>query len=251
MKLLLLNGNTSVAVTERLAAAARAVARPDTEIQTATATFGAAMIASRAENAIASHAMLTLAAEHAADCDAAVVGVSWDTALYPIRELLPIPVVGMTEAAMLTARMLGTCFGVVAIGRIGLVATNELLALYGMVGQCVGVRAPAGDAAALLTRPDAAVGGFVDAALELVEHQGAEAIILAGAVMVDMPARVQPHLPVPVLEGIRCAIPLAETLARAGYPKPRTGGFATPYGRAVTAVAPALCRMLGAAGPNA
>ncbi len=47
--------------------------------------------------------VLQLAARHAEEVDAVILAVSYDTALYAAREMLDIPVVGMTEAAMLTS----------------------------------------------------------------------------------------------------------------------------------------------------
>ena len=56
MKLLLLNGNTDPAITERLAGAARTLCPH--EVVPMTARFGARYIATRAAAAIAAHAVL-------------------------------------------------------------------------------------------------------------------------------------------------------------------------------------------------
>ena len=81
MRLLLINGNTTQAITDRCAAAARAVAGPGTEIVAATARRGPAIIGTRAENALAAAAVVELIAEHAGSCDAALIAISFDTAL--------------------------------------------------------------------------------------------------------------------------------------------------------------------------
>ena len=107
MKLLVINGNMTQAITDVCANAAREVASPGTEVVSATGTFGPQVIGSRSENALAQHGMLELAAKHAPGCDAIVIAVSMDTGLPALRELLSIPVVGMTEAGALMARELG------------------------------------------------------------------------------------------------------------------------------------------------
>ena len=63
MRLLVANANTTQAITDACAAAARHAAAPGTEIIPATPRFGPAVISTRAENAIASHALLELLAE--------------------------------------------------------------------------------------------------------------------------------------------------------------------------------------------
>src|SRR5919202_130233 len=65
MRILVANANTTEAITTLCAEAARAAARPGTEIIPATPRFGPAVISSRAENAIAAHGLLSLLAEHA------------------------------------------------------------------------------------------------------------------------------------------------------------------------------------------
>ncbi|MFY7939956.1 MAG: aspartate/glutamate racemase family protein, partial [Burkholderiaceae bacterium] len=117
MRLLLLNANTSEFVTERVATFARTMARSDTEIVARHSSFGAHIISTRTELAIAEHATLDALAHHADGFDAVVLAVSYDTALTAAREMLSIPVVGITEAALLTACMLGTTTGVVMFGK--------------------------------------------------------------------------------------------------------------------------------------
>src|SRR5258708_35257066 len=107
MRILVLNANTTDFVTETAAAEARRVASPGTEIIAVTADFGAAIVATRAEHAVAEHAAVVLAARHAPGCDGVVIAVSYDTGLKALREMLPSPVVGITDAALRTAGMLG------------------------------------------------------------------------------------------------------------------------------------------------
>src|SRR5947209_4478256 len=70
MRILVLNANTTPFVTETAANEAKRVASPGTEIVPATADFGAAIVGTRSEHAIAEHAAVVLAARHAPGCDA-------------------------------------------------------------------------------------------------------------------------------------------------------------------------------------
>ncbi len=140
MRLLLANSNTSDFVTSRVAAAARAAASPGTEIVAVTGRFGARVIGTRTELAVAEHATVELLAEHAAGCDAAIIAVSYDVALPAAREMLAIPVVGITEAALLTACMLGGRIGVVLFGARVLPLYQELIARYGLADRVAGWR---------------------------------------------------------------------------------------------------------------
>ena len=87
------------------------MAAPGTEIVPLTARRGPRVIGTRAENALAAAAVIELLAEHAGSADAALIAISFDTALDGAREAAPFPVVGMTEAALHAAALLGGPIG--------------------------------------------------------------------------------------------------------------------------------------------
>jgi allantoin racemase len=245
MRLLLLNANTSEFVTNKVAAQARQWARAGTEIVPATAAFGARIIATRTELAIAEHATLDALAHHAPGCDAVVLAVSYDTALRAAREMLSIPVVGITEAALFSACMLGTRIGVVMFGPRVLPLYQELARLHGLDSRIAAWRglennAPYGDG-----DQSAADDMAVQAALDMVDQDGCEAIVLAGAVMAGVPQRLQARVPVPLLEGVSCAVGQAELLVHLGAPKATRGSLAALPARELTGVSPALARQFG------
>ncbi len=240
MRILLLNANTSEFVTGKVAVQARLSARPGTEIIPATAGFGARIIGTRAELAIGEHATLDALAHHAGGCDAVVLAVSYDTALNAAREMLPIPVVGITEAALLTASMIGTRTGVVMFGRRVLPVYQEYALVRGLHPRIAGWRAlessaPYGDADQ--TEVDQMV---VDAALDLIARDGCEVVVLAGAVMAGVPPRLQGSVPVPLVEGVSCAVAQAELLAHLRFTKTSTGSLATLPARELTGISEAL-----------
>jgi len=240
VKLLVVNANTNQFVTDRVAAEARAAAAPGTEIHAVTGTFGARIVGTRAENAIAAHAMIDLMASHSDGCDAALIAVSYDTALDASRQLLPIPVVGMTEAALLTACMLGGRVGIVTFGPPSLPMYQELVAHYGLPSRVAGwgvIESPAAFQPGETTELDRLL---VAEAKRLVEQDGAESVILSGAVMAGVPRRLQAQVPVPLVDGVVCGVRQAELLARMKLPKPTTGSYALPRGREVSNVSDAL-----------
>lgn len=240
MRLLVVNANTSELVTAKVAARARASASPGTEIVPVTGTWGARVIGTRAENAIGGHAALELMARHGAGCDAVVIAVSYDTALQAARELLPVPVVGMTEAGLLTACMLGGRIGVVVFGLRVLPLYQELVASYGLGSRVAGWRVLESTAAYTNATHDELDREIAASAADLVERDGAEVILLTGAVMSGVPARIQAGVPVPVVDCIDCAVRQAELLVRLALPKPTTGSYALPRGRELLGVDPAL-----------
>jgi allantoin racemase len=246
VRILVLNSNTSDIVTEKVAAAARAAASPGTEIVAVTGTFGGRVIGTRAEHAIGEHSTIALVARHAPGCDAVVIGVSYDTGLRGARELLDVPVVGMTEAGLLTACMLGGSIGIVTFGRRVLPLYRELVASYGLASRIAGWRVLESTAAYGRGAHPELDREIVAAANDLVERDFAEVVVLTGAVMAGVPARLQRDVPVPMVDCVVAGVRQAELLARLGLPKPRAGSYAAPGARELVDVEPAIARAFGA-----
>ena len=236
MRILVANANTTEAITAICAASARAAAAPGTEIVPATPRFGPAVISTRAENVVAGHALLELLAGHAGRVDAVLLAVSHDTALDAARQMMPCPVVAMTEAACLTACTLGGRFGLATMGSTA--SYRELIAdRHGLGARLSGL-------VGIASTPQDAVRDPARVEAGLVE-QGADAVVLGGAALAGMAARLQQRVAVPLLDGIACGVKLLEGLVALGLPKPGAGSYAAPKGRVVTGIDPALAGLLG------
>jgi allantoin racemase len=250
LKLLVVNANTSDFVTGRVAAGARAALRPGDTLEAVTGRFGARVIATRTELAVAEHATVELLAEHAPGFDAAVIAVSYDCALFAAREMLDIPVVGITEAALLTACMLGGRVGAIVFGPRVLSIYQELVQRYGLaarVGAWRAIESNAPYAAGDQGQVDALT---VAAARELVEREHCEVVVLTGAVMAGVPVRLQGEVPVPLLDGVSCAVRMAQLLVDTRATKPRVGSYAALPARELIGVSEALRKRFDGSGPR-
>jgi allantoin racemase len=242
MRVLLANPNTTEAVTELVARRAREVAPEGVEIRAVTGRFGAAVIGTRAELAVAEHAALDLLAREAPGCDAAIIAASTDSGLRAARSLLDMPVLGLTESALHVACLIAPCFATVTLSRASAGTLRELIALYGLGARCVAQRFADATPQELLAEP-VRVAALVASEAFAAAEAGAECVVLVGAVTAELPARLQAAVPVPLVEGVSAAVALAPALARLRLPRPG-GAFATPRGRATTGLDPALAGLL-------
>jgi allantoin racemase len=241
MRILVANANTTEAITARCAEAARAAASAGTEILPGTPRFGPAVISSGLENAIAAHGILDLLAEHAGKVDAVVLAVSLDTALQAARQLMPCPVVGMTEAACLTACMLGNRFGLVTFGQTE--PYRQLIEAHGLSTRLSGLVGVDFTPQRSLVDPEGAVQVIAEGIATLVAG-GADSVVLGGAALAGMEPALRTASFVPLLDGIICAVRMAETLARLAPTKPRSGPMAAVKDRESVGLSPALAALL-------
>jgi allantoin racemase len=251
MRLLVINSNTSTVVTERVATAARSVASPGTELVFATGRFGAEVIASRAEEAIAGHSTLDLVVNHAQDCDGVMIAVSYDSGLRAARELVGRPVVAITEASLLTALMLGTRIGLVIWGRGALSLYMEIIQSYGVASRICGVRQVDHPLRTNGLGEESLDEALIAAATDLVEKDGAEVIVLVGAILSGRSRHLEARCAVPMLDGMRCGLPLLEAMVRIAPHPARTGSYAFPGGRASSGLSAALGEQLALERPLA
>lgn len=219
MKLLLINPNTSAAITDLVVAAARRAAAPGTEIAGATGRFGARYIMSRAAAAIAAHAALDAWAEHGRDADAVVLACFGDPGLAALKELAHQPVVGLAEASCLAAARLGKRFSIVTGGRAWAPMLREFVASIGLGARLASVRTVDASGAEIAREPAAALAALADACTRAVREDGAEAVILGGAGLAGLAPRLAPEVPAPLVDCVAAAVAAAESAA--ARPRPR------------------------------
>jgi len=245
MKILLANPNTSQSVTDRIAGAARQAAAPGTEILAVTASCGVPYIATRAEAAVAARTTLELLAEHAPGCDAAIVAAFGDPGLGGARELFSIPVVGLAEAAMLTACMLGRRFSIVTFSPSLEPWYRECVEYHGLMSRFASIRCAAGgfsDIATVSLEKESVLLALCDGA---IREDGADVIILGGAPLAGMASGVAERVAVPLVDGVAAAVCQAQALVALRPRKATAGSFRRPLPKPITGVSAALARLFG------
>lgn len=247
MHLLLVNPNTSAHITARMERSVRAMLAPGERLTALTAPRGPAVIASRAEAVLAAAGVLELLAAHGDDADAVVLGVSLDCGLDAARTLAaPRPVVGMTEAGVLMSTLVGARFGLLTVGGAMLPLYRELVARQGLGERLAGCAGPDLPAAFAAGGPDVdpALCDALAASAAPLLAQGAESVVLAGAVLCGYAPALADRLGVPVLDGVQCAVQLARAQAGLRLPAARIGSHAPVHGRATSGLDAALARRL-------
>ncbi|MBX9827490.1 MAG: aspartate/glutamate racemase family protein [Xanthobacteraceae bacterium] len=228
MKILLLNPNTTKQVTELMAAAGREAASPGTELILRTASRGVPYIATRAEAQIGGAVALEMLAEEHHGVDAAIIAAFGDPGLFGARELFDIPVVGLAEAAMLTACMLGRRFAIVTFARALGPWYRECVEMHRLGERCAGIRMLDGTFGSITQVQEEKEALLVELANRAVRDDEADVIILAGAPLSGLAGRVRDRIPVPVVDQVAAAVKQAEALVALKPRKAVTGPFRRP-----------------------
>jgi len=230
VRILLINPNTSRAMTAKIADAARGVAGADVMIDAACPSVGAAAIESHLDEIAAAAAVVELIAvdrDSAAPADAYVIACFGDPGLDAARELVEVPVVGIAEAAMHLAAVSGRHFGVVTTLSRTLGRAHDLVARYGMERACVSLAATGIPVLDLEDTGSIALETIATRSAEAAAN-GADVIVLGCAGMADLCAELTARVGVPVVDGVAAAVGMASGMVRMGLGTSKRDEYARP-----------------------
>lgn len=220
MKMLIINPNSDPGMTEAIQSSANAFADDRFEV-TCVATPGAPKFLETYEDELVSApGMLKLIDEHEDQYDAFIIACHGDPEIDAIKERTKKPVVGIGEASMKIASMLGHCFSVVTTATRSIPPKLAQARKYHLQDLLVSVRAPAEDASDC--EDESLFLGLAEAA---IKEDLAEVIVLGCAGLTGMDKLIQSRLGVPTLDGVVCALMIAEGLVRYGVSTSKVLGF--------------------------
>ena len=220
MRILIINPNSDPGMTRTIEEAGRAFAAGEFEVVCLATPGAPRFIDTYEDQALAAPGMARLLRENHEAFDAFVVACHCDPNLDLMKEISRKPVVGIGEASMKTATMLGHRFSVVSTAARSIPNKEALIERYGLRGQMASVRAP----------EEEGLGGdleekFFWTARAAIDEDGAEVIVLGCAGLAGLDKRLQARLGVPVLDGVVCALIMAAGMARYGVATSKAGRY--------------------------
>jgi allantoin racemase len=230
MRIHVVNPNTTASMTAKIAAAAKAAASPGVEVRAVNPDSGPPSIEGYFDEAFSVPGLIAEIGK-AADADAFVIACFDDTGLEAARSATAAPVVGIGEAAFHMASLIAEKFSVVTTLSRSIVPIERNLIKYGLAARCAKVRAA--DVPVLaLEEPGSQACRTIEREIErALSEDGAEAIVLGCAGMTDLARGLERTVGVPVLDGVACAVGLAESLVRIGLKTSKRNTYAPPLAK--------------------
>lgn len=211
-ELLLINPNTTQSITDLVLKHAKTFAANGTRLRAITGAFGPRYVASRIGYAIAGHAAVDALANDTGKKDAVVLACFGDPGLAALKEVSAVPVVGMADASILQACAMGKKFSIVTGGERWKPMLEEFVASHGLSSRLASVRTVAPTGADIARNPKAAMA-LLAKGCNACATDGADVVILGGAGLAGLAAKLKSQVDVPLLDGVACAISMAEALA--------------------------------------
>lgn len=235
MHITVVNPNTTASMTRAIGEAARAVASAGTVVEAVNPDSGPASIEGFYDEVFAIPGMLA-AMRARPRADAFVIACFDDTGLDAARSLVPVPVVGIGEAAMHMATLVATKFTVVTTLAVSVPALEHNVHKYGFAHRCARVRACE---VPVLELENPASGARARISGEIARAKAedrAEAIVLGCAGMAELAASLSAEHGLPVIDGVAAAVKLAEAMVGLGLATSKAGDYAPPRPKPYTGI---------------
>ena len=234
MKIQVINPNTSVRMTEMIRLSAQEAAAPGTEICCRGLDRGPEYADCAYDNALVCAELVRLVQGDpwSAEYDAYVVASFADPGLDALRELTEKPVVGIAEAAIHFSAFLGHKFAIINTMPRLMKSFESIIARTGAQDRLAAIKLPPFRVASFLESSDEAREMLVATAREAIDRDGAEVILLGGGMLAGYADFLTERVGVPALDGVKCAVKLAESLAALGMKTSKIRTYAPPFTKA-------------------
>ena len=159
-RLLIVNPNTSAEMTEDIRATVMAVKSPWAEVDVRRPGFGPRSLESFHDYSLAAFAMLREFGGQEEAYDGALICCFGDPGLYALKEHMRCPVLGIAEASMSLALLLGQRFSILAASEKAVPMMRDMVGQYGLTSRLASVEAVNGGNEHRQQMVQAGVGGY-------------------------------------------------------------------------------------------
>ena len=211
MKILIINPNSDQRMSEDIQKTAELFAEDKFAVVCKNTPGAPPFIETYEDISLAAPGMIQLAKENESEFDAFVIACHYDPNLDVMKEVLKKPVVGIGEASMKIASMLGNHFSILTTDGQSVPRHEALAEKYRLLEVLASVRAPGRE-----FDNCSQIEKYLAAAKWAVEKDKADVIVLGCAGLTGLDRIIHKELGVPVLDGVVCALIIAAGLVEMG-----------------------------------
>ena len=211
MRILIINPNSSIEMTNAIQKTADNYSNNEFEVQCKPTPGAPNFIETYEDQIKAAPGMIQIVRDHEKDFDAFIVACHSDINLDVMKEITTKPVVGIGEASMKIASMLGHSFSVISTHKHSIPNKEALIHKYFLQDYLASVKSPPAD---MCECGDEEKTFW--AAKAAIKEDMAEVIVLGCAGMAGLDKKLQEKLGVPVLDGVICGLIIATGLVKYG-----------------------------------
>jgi allantoin racemase len=212
MRILLINPNSTAAMTDGIEKAARAAALPTTEVHAVNPEGVPPAVESYADEALCIPATLALAEAEADRWDAIIIACHSDPGIDAVRERVRNLVIGIGEASYAAALAAGRRFSLITLTARFVPRKREQIRRLGLLDRCASIRTLGAGVVEGFEGKDRLRDRYLAEAAAAVREDGADAVVLGCSGMVGIAEDLQGQLCVPIVDPVVASVKLAEAV---------------------------------------
>lgn len=243
MHILVINPNTTAAMTDEIRALAERAAAQGTAITCVSPPAGPPSVEGHADEVLAAYHVLEVVASTAGQYDAYVIACFGDPALAACREIADVPVVGIAEAAFHMGALVAHKWSIVGLLSRAEPFFEDLVGRYGFRERCASIRVVPLSVLEITSDFERTKELMLAAARDAIDRDGAEAILLGCAGLGPIDSWMGERLGVPVFDGVACGVKLAEALHGIGARTAKVRAYLKPEPKALAACPASLTEL--------
>ena len=230
LKILIINPNTSEHFNQLLQVTADLYSLDSTKFKVVSPKAGPSAIEGVYDEALSVQGTVEIFLDYEPDFDGFIVACFSDPlSVYALREISSKPVIGIAEASIHLACLLGNKFSIVTTNERWGPLLTEAVKKYGVESRCASVRTTNLRVSDFGKEEDASLKKAIETeAYAAVTEDGAEVICLGCAGMSGFDKELQQKLDVPVLDGVVCALKILELFHQYGLTHSKILTYSTP-----------------------
>lgn len=210
MKICIINPNSDEAMTEVIRDSALAFSAGEFDVDCVTNATAPPFIGSYEDMHESEPGMVAIVKAGQEEYDAFIIACHSDPGLDLLKEVSHKPVIGICEASVKLATMLGHSFSVLSTSKRPIPNKEALVRKYGAADSLASVVGPEG------FNPDwHGESGMIELGRRAIEEDHCEVLVLGCAGMGHAAKNISKTLGVPVLDGVTCALIIAQGLIKA------------------------------------
>jgi allantoin racemase len=225
MRVVIANVNTSESITDKIRKQAISHAGPQTTIEVVTPFFGPSAVEDDFTSMLSAVAVMDRLMAVKEPYDAVIEAGFGESSRPGLQDLVQVPVVSITDAAAITAGLIGRRFSVITTVSRAAAQIEEKLILSGLIKRCASIRPTGLTVLGIDDDREAATAAIIEESKRALATDNADVICLGCAAMVTLEKSVSAAVEAPVVEGVAAAVKLAEGLYGLGLGASTSGNL--------------------------
>lgn len=220
MKILIINPNSDLEMTKAIQQTAESFVDKEFQVVCMPTPNAPKFIETYEDQIKAAPGMMKLVKEYEKEFDGIIIACHCDPNLDAIKELTNKPVVGIGEASMKLASMLGHSFSVISMTEQSIPNKIALIRKYQLQDYLASVRTPQEKDNNLSDEEK-----YLETAKIAIQEDKAEVIVLGCAGMTGLDKKMEEVLGVPVLDGVVSALIIITGFVKSGLSTSKIMGY--------------------------